>query len=179
MASYKGTGIVFMRSLLQKKGVEQAFLSSLSEEEKVRYQRTISVSWVAIEIVSAFITKATRVLYPGMSEKQALREFGIELARDNINGIYKIIVKIISLEYFMKQAAKLWQTYHDSGEAHVERIGEKELAFVVEKFAHMPVSIYESTGGYITGMGMMSGLKKVEVVPEMILDGIKWHIRYV
>lgn len=178
MAKYKGTGIVFMRTWLQEKGLETPFLENLSKEEADVYQKTMNVSWVPIGIVDTFFDKSARLLFPELKPEEALREFGIALAKDNINGIYKIMVKILSLEYFMKQAARLWRTYHDSGEAHIERISETEIAFVVENYGSMPISFCESTTGYIQGLGMLSGLKKTEVHNKIIPDGMKWFIQY-
>ncbi|MBN1548812.1 MAG: hypothetical protein JW902_19330 [Syntrophaceae bacterium] len=178
MGTYKGTGIVFLRSLLERYSHEAAFLAGLTPEEKDVYQKTLPISWVPIQQVDALFIKAAAQLKPGASQDAGLRYIGEEMAKDNLKGLYRILIKAFTISVILKQAAKLWGVYHGQGVAKIANQEEKQVDFVVEAYPDLPERFAESVSGYIGATIAMSGAKEVRVNKEPNHSGWTWHVQW-
>lgn len=164
MGNYKGTGVVFMRSLLQRQGnaVERRFLSQLAPQESEIYKQTLEFHWIPIEVITRFFEVAAPLVYPG--DPNGLRRIGREMARDHLQGVYRIVLRVVTIEYIIERAARLWRTYHQTGTTRMERTGERLLHFVVVGYPELPSSFRECTCGYITGVLELAGAKDIHVI---------------
>ena len=164
MGNYKGTGVVFMRSLFERHGraVERQFLSKLTPQEVDIYKQTLEFHWIPIEVITRFFELAAPLLYPG--DPTGLRRIGREMARDHLQGVYRIVLRVVTIEYIIEKAARLWRTYHQSGTTRMERSGPHLLYFVVLGYPELPSSFRECTCGYIAGVLELAGAKDIRVI---------------
>lgn len=164
MGNYKGTGVVFMRSLFKRHGAasERKFLAQLTPQETDIYKQTLEFHWIPIEVITRYFELAAPLLYPG--DSQGLRRIGREMARDHLQGVYRIVLRVVTVEYIIEKAARLWRTYHQIGTTRMERPGERMLQFVVMGYPDLPAAFRECTCGYIAGVLELAGAKDIHVL---------------
>jgi hypothetical protein len=152
---------------LEKKG-EPAFkqaLVSLTPELQLVQKKAMPISWVPMAQVADIIEKSAPLIYPG--EKNGIYKLGMGEAADNLKGVYKIFMRVVSVAFVIEQASKLWATYHNEGQARAATLGgEKQGEFWVENYALLPPSFVEFMCGYIAGAVEMTGAKQVRVAHE-------------
>jgi hypothetical protein len=113
MGKFKGTGIVYVKSLVRSTSAEKekTLLSMLSPDERKEYDTVLAVSRISIDAASNILKAAADVLYPG--DSAGLRTIGYKMAHNDLSGIYKILMPILSVEMAISQAGKLWSQYHN------------------------------------------------------------------
>lgn len=165
MGSYKGTGVVFMRELLATQSVEarQAFLAQLSHDELRTFRDILPISTVSIEYVTRLFQVGGPLFYPELGANDRLRRFGIEMARDNLRGGYRMLLKVLSVETLIKHSPHLWRTYHGQGVAHFERLGVGHGRLIVEGYPDLPADFREATCGFIHGAVDVAGATEIHV----------------
>jgi|JI10StandDraft_1071094.scaffolds.fasta_scaffold124918_2 uncharacterized protein (TIGR02265 family) len=163
MANYKGTGVVFMRERVGRAGpaIERLFLQQLTEEERETYLRTLEFHWVPIEVITRLFEVAAPLLHPG--NPQGLRLLGKAMASDHLNGVYRIVMKVVSIDSIIEKSARLWHTYHRLGKTRVDRVGPKLLHFVVVEYPGLPENFQECMCGYISQVLELAGGTAVRV----------------
>ena len=102
-----------------------------------------------------------------MSNEATVRRFGEINAEHDLKGVYKLFLRVSSVPFVIKQTARMWNTYHDTGEAFVLK-GEnaKEASLVIKNYPDLPKPIRESSAGYIVGALRLTGAKNVQVVHD-------------
>jgi hypothetical protein len=176
VAGYKGTGVVFVRSLIKSRGaaLEQRFLAALSAEERSYYATTLEFHWIPIEVITRFFEAAAPLLYPGRAD--ALRQIGREMAYDHLRGIYRIVLRVVTVEKVIEKSARLWSTYHQAGHAKLLREGPNLLLFSVYDYPTLPEAFRESTCGYIAGVFELCGVSAIRVARQDENNRV-WHFR--
>jgi hypothetical protein len=180
MAKYKAALLILMRKLFQTSGpgVEQAFLRRLTPEEIRLYQTALPITWVPIDQAERMLQAAAAALYP--QDPMGLRRLGAEEAKDNLRGIYKALLQVVSVTTAMEQVARIWRTYHDEGDARADRAPNgKTGRMVVENYPRLPEVNREVLAGFITATLEMSGQKNVRVQrDDTDPNAWKWDISY-
>lgn len=173
---YKGIGVVFVRSRLREAGdtVERTVVAQLTANERDVYASAMATEWVAIEVASRLFELAAPVLHPG--KPMALRLIGRDLARDNMNGVYRALLRVMSVEFVLSQSARLWGTYHRHGLARLDRVGPREVDFVVREYPRLPERFRECMCGWVGGTLELVGAKHA-VVTKTDDDPNEWHWR--
>lgn len=163
MANYKGTGVVFMRELMGRAGPEaqRRFLSQLSDTDKEVYLRTLEFHWVPIESITRLFETAAPILHPG--HRSGLRLIGRAMANDHLNGVYRIVMRVISIDTIIERSARLWHTYHRMGKTRIERVATNLLHFLVSDYPGLPDNFQECMCGYIAQVLELAGAKDVLV----------------
>ena len=163
MAKFKGTGIVYVKSLVRSTSNEQqtVFLSMLNSDERKEYETVLAISRISINAASNILKAASDVLYPG--DPAGLRTIGYKMAHNDLSGIYKLLMPVLSVEMAMSQSAKLWSQYHDEGRAWTDKVNEKSLIFNVADYPGLPEHFREMLAGYVKGVVERTGEKDVQV----------------
>jgi len=163
MAGYKGTGVVFMRSFLRSRGgeIEQRFLLALTDEERQIYTTTLEFHWIPIEVITRFFEVAAPLAFPGRPD--GLRRIGREMALDHLRGIYRIVLRVITVEVAIAKSARLWSTYHQAGSATSQRLGPTLLQFSIYDYPELPEVFRECLCGYIVGVLELCGVTEIRV----------------
>ena len=160
MRCSKGTEVVSVRNLLRAAGQEDAFVARLSPDEVDPYRETLAVVWVPVDFVARVFELAAAELYVG--EGRPLRQLGRALAKDNLTGIYRVMLRIVSIPFAIQHAASLWHTYNDTGEVGIERMGDR-LQMTVSGYPAFPEAALEECAGYTEGLMLMCGARNIEV----------------
>lgn len=109
MPKFKGTGIVVLEKLLNQKSPDafQEFKEDLTVEERSVYDQTMPISWVPVEIAAKLSEKVAHILYS--EDPDASMKLGMARANEHVNGVYRIIMKMISVNTVLERSAKLWR----------------------------------------------------------------------
>ncbi len=168
MALSKAAGIIYMRSLLRAKGeiAESEFLAKLSPEEAILYQKILSTEKLPIEVATEMYALSAPLIYSGKSVSESLWQLGYETAQHDLSGKYAILLRIITPEFAIKQAAKIWKTYHDAGVSSTQGIGTKQAVFKIENHPSLPNDFRQVLNGYIIGLCNLVGAKNTKVVRD-------------
>jgi hypothetical protein len=163
MAKSKGTYVVFFRTLWQgHPGSEEVFRTQLSDEAREIYDSALPIAWVPEPIVAEMEDRIAAVLFPGSPD--GLQQIGKLQAEHDLRGVYRVLLRVITIPMLIKKAASLWSTYHDAGTADVADLTDKTATFVVEGYPDMPQSVREVTTGYIMGAVEMTRARDVQAV---------------
>jgi len=164
MAKCKGTNIVFLRKVLGAAGTaaESQFLEKLTPAEAESYRTALPVSWLAAETTTRLFEAAAEVLHPG--DAQGIRRLGRELARDNLKGIYRALLRMTTISFVVGLSARLWGMYHDQGKASAWRDPERNRVVVtVTDYPELPKKFLDEIAGYIFGVAEFTGVKNLKV----------------
>jgi len=180
MGNFKGASVLFIRKMLKEKSpeMENVFISKLSHEEQILYSKCLAFTWVPIEIGTKFYEVAASLLFP--NEPNALVKIGKQQAKDDLSGIYKILVRFATIPYVIKQSAEFWKTYHETGQAKAAFVeNKKECRFIVEQYPNLPERFREVIQVYIEGVIELTGGKMVTVKKaEANNNGWEWFVTW-
>jgi hypothetical protein len=173
MSKFKGTGIFYVKSLVRSSSSEQqnVFLSMLNPDERKAYETVLAISWISIDAAAKILKAAAEVLYPG--DPAGLRAIGYKMAHNDLSGIYKILMPVLSVAMAMSQTGKLWSQYHDEGRAWTDKINEKTYIFNVADYPSLPEHFREMLAGYVKGVVERTG-EKVEQVQRNDINPKQW-----
>lgn len=168
MALSKVAAVIYIRELIHDKGreAEIRYLNSLSPEDGQCFQKLLPSNKLPIEQLSKYCELAVPVLFPDKSLDQGLRQLGYQNAKNDMKGIYRVLLKIASVETVIKNAAVIWKTYHDEGQAFVRRLKANQYDFIVEKYPEITKCFRNITDGYITGLLELTGAKNIKVIRD-------------
>lgn len=163
MAGYKGVGIVFARSQVRAAGREAALLEALPPAIRTTWQQATASGWYPIEHATEIFTRAAPLLFPGAANP--VREFGRALAQDNLGGVYRHIVRMLSVAFLIKQTMVFWRLYHNAGRA---TCASHDRSAVVELYDYpdCPERFRECLCGWIAGAVEVCGGTNARVLKE-------------
>jgi hypothetical protein len=172
----KGPGVTWLRHLIDQKGpeAEQTMARVLSPEDYKAYRTAMPISWIPEEVITRIFKAAGDVLFAG--SPSPLLEVGRGMAKDNMTGIYKFMLRMTTIPFIMSQASRLWHTLHDTGEASAcAGPGNNAVTFTVTGFPAIPADMREVLRGYVTGLGELTGAKNVRTrIDESDPNAWKW-----
>jgi hypothetical protein len=173
MGNFKGTGIFYIKGLVRATSAEKekALLSLLNPDERKVYETVMAISRIPINAASNILKAAAEVLYPG--DPAGLRAIGYKMAQNDLSGIYKILMPVLSIEMAMSQSGKLWKQYHDEGRAWTDKINEKTYIFNVADYPNLPEHFREMLAGYVKGVVERTS-EKVEQVQRNDVNPKQW-----
>jgi hypothetical protein len=176
----KATGVDWVRSLVEQHGpaAQEQISRSLSSTDYEVFRSALPMSWIPLEMALRIYEAAGQILFA--REPDALFEIGRGMAKANITTIYKAFIRIATIPYVMSQVARLWRTYHDTGEASAERGSvAKEVFFVVRDYPGLSAQMRKLLRGYVTGVTELVGLRNVAVeLDESDPSAWKWRITW-
>lgn len=163
MSDYKASFLGVIRRLLRDRQIaEEMLLTKLTAEARSVFETAAMTSWIAHRHADEITATAAHLLFS--QQPRPVYEFGREQAHCDLTGIYKILLRVVSVEFAMSQTAKLWSTYHRHGHATAEKQPDRTAgAVVVKDFADITEVQLESTAGYIHGLLELTGAGEVKV----------------
>ncbi len=163
MPNTKGTDVLALRKMLQERGpqAEQEFLQRLNPELQNLYRSIMATTWSPVEQQTALYEAAAEVLFPG--EAEPLRQLGRALAKRSFTGIYRIFLRLPTMQFIMNRTAEVWLTYYNAGEAVVENFVDRHGDFVVRRFPELPRKMREVICGHLSVILELTGAKNVRV----------------
>ncbi|MCD4814735.1 hypothetical protein K8S19_13715 [bacterium] len=181
MADAKGTGVVFLKNKLKANNTDEevVFISKLPEKIKNIYFKTLSISWIPVEYLAVMMETTAEIVYP--DDQEALFKLGQDEASDNLNGVYKVMLKMTTVPFLVRQTAKLWRHYHAAGEASAafDKNSDKQGYMMVRGYPEFPASMREVVRGYISGALALTRARNISVVlDELDPQCWKWHCKW-
>jgi len=181
MIKVKGVAYETLRTILKKKDNEfkENYYALLPEEERDAVQHALSISWKPLQFDEDknCIGVLAKLLYP--NDPLYLQKLGYEMSRNTIPRFYQIFIRIPSIEYIFKRVAKIWGSFYDTGEAHLEDLTDSQFYFVLKNFPNYPAFLREYMCGYLKGMGELLNLKNTTVKKiEKDPNEWKWEVRW-
>jgi hypothetical protein len=164
MQKYKGSGLIIVKRMFtqQPPAVKGSFFASLGPEEKRVIESALATQWLPIEVVGSIFSKAAAALYPG--NQRGLEELGRQQALDNLSGMYRPLMRVMTVSFAVQQVAKLWKSYFDEGKASgAQENGEKSAWLTVEEYPGLPSASRRVITGYVRGVVELCGAKGVQV----------------
>lgn len=165
----KGTNVISVRKLVVAAGVEQECLARLSAADVTVWKTVLPMSWLPIDVVAHVFEAGAAVLYP--NDARRIRTLGRAIARDNLSGVYRLLLRVLSVPFAIEQSSKLWSAYNDTGVTSVEyQKGAYEVRFLIAECPGFPDVVLEETAGYIEGLIELCGNRVRGVVA--VRDGL-------
>ena len=174
MGNHKGIGICFVRDRVKAHGpdaVEQMAAGLTDEDAKV-FKYTLATTWIDIEAATHILRHAALFLYPG--ENDGIRTIGYHMAQEHLTGVYRILLRVITVKFALSQTANYWDAYHRIGHAHIEPGDtENSASLVIADYPGLPDAFREMLIGYIHGIMDLAGASNGTVVRRS-LPGGRW-----
>lgn len=180
MGETKGISLVSVRKEITNQGQDtlHRFIEALPEDLKTVFTGTFANEWIPLEKLSRTVDMAAKTLYPG--DGQGLQRVGRIIALDHLRGVYKIFLRVVSVSFLMEQSAKLWRTYHSSGNARADNTNPgKQLQFIVSDYPDMPAAFRKSMCGYIAASVELTNAKNILVRHDDSSPLVwRWHVTW-
>jgi hypothetical protein len=142
---------------------ESRFIQSLPPALAEVYSNLTPGKMLPIETTVAMNEVFGRFLFPQDPESEQLVKLGVLLANLDLNGIYKLLLKITSVPYAIQQSAVLWQTFHDQGETFIEQPDKNHLFYLIFDYPTMPLKYRIFLSGWIKGLLEICGAKNISI----------------
>ena len=178
MAGYKGTPLVHIRQWLRAAPdkAEQRVLDALTPEDRAAYQSVVATAWVPVDVATRIYVAAAPVMHPG--EPTPLRTLGRALATEMLGGVFRFLVRLVSVESLMDRTAVLWRNFHDLGTARTVRLADNRVILEVVDHPLLPDRMQEVISGWIAQAVELTGAKNVLVAREGNASCWKWVISW-
>jgi hypothetical protein len=178
--TFKATGMDFLRKKLRKNGngAEEALLAELTADEADLYANALAVSWIDVAKAARVYDVAARAIYPKSAEP--LVDLGRDMARADLTGIYKVLLRVATIPMVVERTARLWSTYHRRGTARIVREGDAKRAdLVIDGYPDLPEAIRVNISGYVQGVLDLTGSKNPQVSHiGGSPDAWRWHVTW-
>jgi len=146
-------------------------LGLMKEATQNQYKRHLTPkTWIDYDQVVDML-KAMKKTF-GDDEPKILIELGKHNSEENLRVTQRIIMKILSVEWVLKMAARLWKgRVRDGGILIIQRKGKKHGMGILDKFPDPQPEWLEYLIGWFTRTIELSGGRNVKV--ELVKAGSK------
>ncbi len=161
----KGSTLLFLRDKVKQRGseFEKEFVRKLTAEERNTYESALAFTWVPLTVMAGLHEKGAQTFCPGV-HSSSLHTWGKMSMLYDLGGIYKMAMKFTAIPFAVKQAARVWATFHNGGQAHCEDSGKKgEVAFVLRGCEDLPEVFTHTLAGSIEAVVDTAGGKNTRV----------------
>ncbi len=179
MPNTKGTDVVALRKIFRERGgdVEKSFLDRLPEELQRMYKEIVHTTWSPVEKQAELYAHAAEALFPGNPD--GLRLLGQEMARRSYSGVYRIFLRLPTVDFIINRVAQVWGTYYDQGEACIEDFQGQGGVFVVRNFPELPRKMREVICGHLTVILEATGAHQISVtLQDQDPKAWRWRISW-
>lgn len=173
MGDYKASGLVLIRAEIDRRGHDGLLREALDPPLYAELRRLVATQWVPIETASAMYRACSEVLFG--RTPSALYETGHFAALQQMRGIYRALLSIVSPTFAMSQAGKLWSTFHRQGRAWAEKRAPlpdgQTAVLIVADYAELPEDFREQLRGWIAGLLEVTGVRDIKVQRATLSNG--------
>jgi hypothetical protein len=178
MSEYKGVVVEHARKLLREAGIPEAkLIERLPAEEANLFRATTAMSWIPLSPAVRIIREAGELLFP--DEPRSVWAINRSAGKATITGIYRILVKALTMQGLIERSARLWSTFFKKGKTRVDRGGDGRACLVVEDYPDIDLGELEGVEGYIHGLMEAAGAKDIRVTTDDAdPNAWKWHFSW-
>lgn len=170
----KGTAVKSTKNFVSRKfpNQYQIWLNALPEETRKYYQVAImSGEWFSLQEAILIPTRVCGELFYDGNIAKAGFEMGRESALEALRGIYKIFVKIASVDFVLKRVKTIFATYYSSGVFDIVSQDKNKIEFFVSGFQKGEELIYDRISGWIEGIFSVIAPEKITVTYSLVEEG--------
>jgi hypothetical protein len=151
----KGTAVKSTQEYVKKNYPDRykEWLSSLPEISQDIYNDVIlSGNWYSLIDSVLIPTEKIGELFFDGDIKKAAYQAGKDSALQALSGIYKIFVRIATVDFVLKRVKSIFSTYYATGKFELKNRSPKRDVFVVTGFKKEEKLILERVSGWIEGV---------------------------
>jgi hypothetical protein len=119
--------------------------------------RVLTVAWYPIE-VSAAVHLAIRDVI-GQGDWSASRAIGVEAARIDFNGIYRVFLRSLQYDTIWERTQRAWVNYNSQGTARWEERAPGTAQGMVTGVTGFNVGVWNAVAGRLESLLHMSGAR--------------------
>lgn len=163
MPNYKGAPIVVLRGVIRERGLqhEDGLRNRLPANVRHSYDTLVATAWLPIADAQRILDEAAQVLAP--NEPDPRFALGKIMGREMLSGVYRFVVRVVTVPFLVAQSATLWGKYHDAGTATSEQVSSQSARMIVRGYPTLPDGMRTITAGWIASSVEMTGEKNVHV----------------
>lgn len=125
------------------------FERQLAEKPGMPMQRIPSIHMATLLVLIADVGFA--------SDVERVAEVGIEQMKQDMSGVYRLLIKVASLDAIIRKATSIYATYTDNGVMNAERVDSRRTQVSIVGVEHSHPSYWAYQRGCIQGVLNMAG----------------------
>ncbi|MCP4898777.1 MAG: hypothetical protein GY906_17540 [bacterium] len=179
MATVKCSDVVALRKVIKErdKDFEQEFISGLPPRLSEMYQESLATDWVSVDEQMSLYLAAAGALFP--RQKDRMFQLGQALAQKTYTGVYRIFLRIPTIQFVASRAAQIWGSYYDTGEMTVENREDKSLDLVLRSFPDLPTPMRVMAAGHVVVLLEMTGAGGAKITrDDSDPQAWRWHVTW-
>ncbi len=148
----KGVALIHMAEFIQETWGADGFaryLKALPEDLRGRLQQPNATEWYSLAGHAESIKRLADLFYGGDYSKTDV--VGVHNLNKSVNGVYRLVVRLLEPEFLIRKSARLWSAFVDTGTLQVERVGERQLRIWLEGIRSPHPAWCHSVGGSFVG----------------------------
>ncbi len=181
MGKVKGTAWISLTNFLARAEGPEAYarvLAKLAPKDAAQLQEIIlPISWLEYGVYVRFLLAAD--LEFGHSDHALFRESSRVLAQENMHGVYRIFLKVVSPAFVLSKVAQLWHRLMDPGEMRLTKETRNSVELTLTEFPDMPLHHEIGQSAFMEEIARMTGLKQVSCTHPKCLARGDDHCLYV
>ncbi len=161
MGKVKAIDLMELKKVLNKRKLEEQFLSLLDPDTRHQFINAVATTWLPLDSYTKIVCAAAPLVFPG--ESNALHELGRKLTPQTLNFVYKAFIRIPKVAFLAKRSAFIWRTYYQKGEAETIDATENSITLVINNFPEIPQALRINIAGSIRGIIELTDAVNVKV----------------
>lgn len=163
MSQTNFTDIVYLREIIRERGraFEDHFLFMLPSDIRPLYLNADFPVWGPTDSFAAIYECASQALFPNDDDRYL--KTGKAVGTKTYKGAYRLFIRLFDLEYVIKRASNVWNTYHDKGRVSVQYEGKNRFGFVLSGYPSHPRILNAVVSGHLSAIVEITGKKNVKI----------------
>jgi hypothetical protein len=161
VAKYKAAALVIVRARVRALGTEAeaALLERLSPDQRACWETLTATQWVPMQTAEALLGESAPILYP--HDVDPSRTLGAALASEMMGGIYRYVLRVVSVPFLIGQTATVWSRFQDTGAASTEQLTPASARLVVRQHPTLPPHVRRTITGWLEESIRKTGARSV------------------
>jgi hypothetical protein len=144
---------------------DNCLINMKTETRSLYDSRLDAREWVDFRLVIDMLKAVKKEL--GKKDKKVIVHLGEHNAEANLKLTQRIVMKIASVEFSLKMAARLWTgRVKSGGELEIKRTGNKQILSLLKDFPTPKHEWFEYLIGWFSKTIQLSGGRNVQVILE-------------
>ena len=150
---------------------------TLTPELRDILDMSLASSWVPDAELCAIYDGFCQVLLPGVAAPRV--QLGRQMALMSYTGIYRVFLAVPSAAFVIRKAANVWASYHSTGTASMEDVGDERATLVVRGAACISPCMIDIIAGHILALAELTRAKDPVVVSDASdPSALRWSVRW-
>jgi len=122
----------------------------------------LPMQWVDGSFFLDLLATSHRHAFNG--DTRRLIDVGRTQLKNDMNTLYKMMIRMVNLDRLLKKAADIYGTYTDNGRMTGRRISETESLIMLEGVQHGSEALWQYQAGCVAGTVEQAGFKHPQVL---------------